>query len=650
MGGLNKAYGILQVKAFDEDKREIRGIASTISPDRSGDVVIPSGIKFKLPLSLLWQHDHDKPVGIIHSATRTKDGLEIVATIAKVDAPSQLAARLDEAWESVKSGLVRGLSIGFIPKKYAPNKTDGYDFTEIELTEISIVTIPANSEGTITQIKQISEQQAALGKTAAQIKPAIGLKSVSLKNKPNEVDNMNYQEMIKRLEATKAEKLEARDAIQKSVSEDGRTKDAAEREQFDTLNDEVKALDLELKDLRDLEAQNIKTAKPVAATQEAGQTSGYSGIVIKQAPEKLEKGIEFARFASVLGAARGNLEVARNISEKRYPNMDRLNHVFKAAVSAGTTTDADFASKLVEYSDMSNDFIEFLRPKTIVGQFGQGGVPALRSIPFNVSIKGQSAGSTAGWVGEGKHKPVTSGKYNSVNLGWAKIAAISVASDELLRFSSPSAERLIRDDLAEAVIAQMDGSFIKIGNAAISGVRPASVTNSINSGVLPAGTASPEADIAALWATADTNNFDVSSAVYITRPSIARKLAGMMNAMDNPRFPEMTPSGGRIGGVPVIVSNHVEANTFVLAFANEIWLADDGVVTLDASREASIIMDTDPEAALALTDAASTPPVFAPQAVNMFQTNNIAFRAERYINWQLRRAGATSAVSAASWA
>ena len=207
--------------------------------------------------------------------------------------------------------------------------------------------------------------------------------------------------------------------------------------------------------------------------------------MIKQAPEKLEKGIEFARFASVLGAARGNLEVARNISEKRYPNMDRLNHVFKAAVSAGTTTDVDFASKLVEYSDMSNDFIEFLRPKTLVGQFGQGGVPALRSIPFNVSIKGQSAGSTAGWVGEGKHKPVTSGKYNSVNLGWAKIAAISVASDELLRFSSPSAERLIRDDLAEAVIAQMDGSFIKIGNAAISGVRPASVINGINAGVLP---------------------------------------------------------------------------------------------------------------------------------------------------------------------
>lgn len=648
MEKINKAYSTMVVKAIDEDKRIIRGIASTPSTDRSGDVLVPKGAKFSLPMPFLWQHDHNAPIGNVISAKVTDKGIEVEVQLSKVDAPSQLAARLEEAWQSIKAGLVRGLSVGFRPVKYSYiDGGDGIEFAEWDWYELSAVTIPANSEGTITQVKQFSEQQAALGNTAAANKPAIGLKSVSIKSKPNEVTTMNYQEMIKRLEATKAEKLEARDSIQKSVSEDGRTKDAAEREQFDTLNDEVKAIDLELKDLKDLEAQNVKTAKPVAGTQEAAQSGSYSGIVIKQAPEKLEKGIEFARFASVLGAARGNLEVARNISEKRYPNMDRLNHVFKAAVSAGTTTDADFASKLVEYSDMSNDFIEFLRPKTIVGQFGQGGVPALRSIPFNVSIKGQSAGSTAGWVGEGKHKPVTSGKYNSVNLGFAKIAAISVASDELLRFSSPSAERLIRDDLAEAVIAQMDGSFIKIGNAAISGVRPASVINGINSGVLPTGTASPEADIAALWETADTNNFDVSSAVYITRPSIARKLAGMMNAMDNPRFPEMTPSGGRIGGVPVIVSNHVEANTFVLAFANEIWLADDGVVTLDASREASIIMDSDPQA---LVDSVDNTAVFAPQAVNMFQTNNIAFRAERYINWQLRRAGATSAVSTASWA
>lgn len=89
------------------------------------------------------------------------------------------------------------------------------------------------------------------------------------------------------------------------------------------------------------------------------------------------------------------------------------------------------------------------------------------------------------------------------------------------------------------------------------------------------------------------------------------------------------------------MSNHVDANAFILAFASEIWLADDGIVTLDASREASIIMDTDPQA---LVDGAGA------TSVNMFQTNSIAFRAERYVNWKTRRANVVNAVSAASWA
>lgn len=70
-------------------------------------------------------------------------------------------------------------------------------------------------------------------------------------------------------------------------------------------------------------------------------------------------------------------------------------------------------------------------------------------------------------------------------------------------------------------------------------------------------------------------------------------------------------------------------------------------MTLDASREASIIMDSDPQA---LVDGVDNTTTFAPQAVNMFQTNNIAFRAERYINWKTRRANVVSGVLTTSWA
>lgn len=645
MGGLNKAYGILQVKALDEDTREIRGIASTISPDRSGDVVIPSGIKFKLPLSLLWQHDHDKPVGIIHSATRTKDGLEIVATIAKVDAPSQLAARLDEAWESVKSGLVRGLSIGFMPKKYAPNKTDGYDFTEIELTEISIVTVPANAEATIQTIKSIAKQ-AASGKQQKQqtkTKPLSGVKSVSI-TEPNKGNNMTYQEMIKRLQATLAEKQAEREAIQKAVSDEGRTKSAEEREAFDTLSDEIKALQLEVNDYQKLEKENMKAAKPVAGpegNQVPEQSKQYSGIAVKAAPEKLEKGIAFARFAGVLGAAKGDLHTAKSIAESRFPEDKRLHHVMKSAVTAGNTQDASWAGNLVEYQEISNDFIEFLRPRTVIGKFGTEGIPALRSIPFNVTIKGQSAGGTAGWVGEGKHKPLTSPGFSTVNLGWFKLAAITAASDELLRFSNPSAERLIRDDLAAAVVEEMDSAFLDATNTGTANVKPKSVTNGV---VVADGTGDAEADIQALWAAAVSANYDLSSAVYLTTPAVALKLASLKTAADNRVFPDVNVFGGSIAGIPLIVSGQADEDIFTLVFASEIYLADDGIVTLDASREASLIMDDNPQALVDAVGAGDIDAVKAARYVSMWQTNQIAFRAERYVNWAKRRPLAVASV------
>ena len=648
---MNKqAFSTFKIKAIDEQARSISGIASTPTPDRSNDIVVPTGAKFSLPLPLLWQHDHQQPIGSVKAAKVTDAGIEIEAELVTPtpDMPSGLKARLEEAYHSIKTGLVRGLSIGFRPIKYSfLDDGDGIEFTEWDFYELSAVTVPANAEASITNIKHFA-QEGASAKQEPKSQAATGRKAVKLSQSKG-THTMKYTEMIARLEQTRQEKLAARDDIQKAVAEENRTKDAAEREAFDTLNDEIKAIDLELKDLRELEKANFQTAKPV--TQEP-QAKDFSGVAIHKAPEKLEKGVAFARFAAALGAAKGELASAEAIAKARFPEDKRLHHVMKAAVAAGTTQNANFAGNLVEYQEISTDFVEFLRPRTIIGQFGANGVPALRSIPFNVTIKGQNGGGSAGWVGEGKHKPLTAQSFSTVNLGWFKLAAITAASDELLRFSNPSAERLIRDDLAQAVIQEMDSAFIQIANSGTTNVKPASITNSLTA--YTNGTASPEADIVGLWTSAVTGNYDLSSAVYITTPSVAMKLMSLTTAADNRRFPDVTVRGGSIGGIPLIVSNSVDADAFILAFASEIFLADDGVVTLDASREASLIMADNPQALYDATQGA-TPTVAdfkAAQSVSMFQTNQIAFRAERYVNWAKRRANAVAGVdsSTVGWA
>lgn len=116
---LKRACSLLTVKSFSEDERVITGIASTPSPDRDGDILEPEGAEFGSAIPFLWQHDHSRPVGQC-TVRRVSEGLEITATLAKPvpDMPSQLAARLDEAWAAIKTGLVRGLSVGFRPHEY----------------------------------------------------------------------------------------------------------------------------------------------------------------------------------------------------------------------------------------------------------------------------------------------------------------------------------------------------------------------------------------------------------------------------------------------------------------------------------------------------------------------------------------------------
>jgi HK97 family phage prohead protease len=166
----NRAYSVLTIKAVDEDRRVVSGIATTPSVDRVGDIIDPLGVKFENPLAFLWQHRHDQPIGSVKFENPTKDGIKFEAEIARTDEPGTLKDRLDEAWQSIKMGLVRAVSIGFRPLEYAFMENGGIRYSETEVYELSAVTIPANSDALITTVKSID---AALRKEAGVPDPEI---------------------------------------------------------------------------------------------------------------------------------------------------------------------------------------------------------------------------------------------------------------------------------------------------------------------------------------------------------------------------------------------------------------------------------------------------------------------------------------------
>lgn len=153
-----RAYSVLNIEKMmdeDEEKMTIKGIASTPTPDRMLDVVDPMGAKFSTPMSLLWQHNHEKPIGHVTFAKPTKTGIPFTAEIPKIKEAGALKDRIDEAIQSIKYKLVTAVSIGFRPIKdaYEFMENGGIHFKEWEWYELSVVTIPANSEAVITAVK-----------------------------------------------------------------------------------------------------------------------------------------------------------------------------------------------------------------------------------------------------------------------------------------------------------------------------------------------------------------------------------------------------------------------------------------------------------------------------------------------------------------
>lgn len=172
------AYSVLKIKTVGEAARIVEGIATTPTVDRVGDIIDPLGVKFTNPLPFLWQHRHDQPIGTVEFGRPTAGGIPFKATIVHPSAVTSavLKERLQEAWDSIQSGMVRAVSIGFRPIEYSYIDGGGIRYTETEVFELSAETIPANADATIDAIKSAD----ALARRAA---GRAGGKSIAAKHR-----------------------------------------------------------------------------------------------------------------------------------------------------------------------------------------------------------------------------------------------------------------------------------------------------------------------------------------------------------------------------------------------------------------------------------------------------------------------------------
>src|SRR5262245_63429492 len=154
---MDRAYSIIgDVKAVDLERRTFAGIATTPDLDRQNQILDPLGVTFTNPLPLLFHHDQAQPIGTVTLSTPTADGIAFEAEIPVITEPGRLRDRVDEAWQSIKAGLIRGMSCGL---RVLERQKDGqiWRLTKSELLELSLVTIPANLNASIHLVKSYAE-------------------------------------------------------------------------------------------------------------------------------------------------------------------------------------------------------------------------------------------------------------------------------------------------------------------------------------------------------------------------------------------------------------------------------------------------------------------------------------------------------------
>ena len=172
MHQMNKIqYFHTEVKGVEKTEKGtlIKGYASTPTVDRGSDVVEPEAFRHSIAKEyrdnpiILFQHKNDRPIGRVEDMRIDSNGLYVEGVIVDNDIEPKIQA-----------GILGTFSIGYIPKHAEYRDKDGIlldpekDYMriwdeegvtrvikELDLVEISVVTVPMNPDARFTLSKSV---------------------------------------------------------------------------------------------------------------------------------------------------------------------------------------------------------------------------------------------------------------------------------------------------------------------------------------------------------------------------------------------------------------------------------------------------------------------------------------------------------------
>lgn len=630
-------------------------VMSDGSVDRMGDVIDPEGWQLdnfhRNPIAL-FSHDPLLPIGKWHDVGVRKG--QLTGRLELMPAQTDLQRQIQTA---VSAGVLRAVSVGFHSDKVEPlGKGGGLRFTEAELVECSLVSVPANPNAlAIAKSLGISPQGQNLifGVHANEERGMPGgLHGVHANrgDLSRKFRTMNYSE---RIESAQQDVVALQDQLAglPDAEDVQKVSDLTQRitevkNKIFTWVEAEKALGSEAAPIT-VPKDRITVYSPTQALP-ASAPKSWAQPKRKQTPDEDHILRHFAATA-IAYVKRQPIEVALAEMYGSYGDFEATKGVVewrtRAATAPATTTTAGWAAELAVTGQgawfnavMAGSIFQPVAGRGMnitLGRYNQISMPTRQATPT-------IAGS---FVAEGAPIPVRQAAFTTVALGLKKMAVITSYTREIAEHSTPEIETILRQLIMDDTGVAVDTVFID--NVAVSSIRPAGIRSGV-SGLTPTaggGFAALVADLKAMVGALAAVNA-MGSLVWIMNPVQQIAISLTQNAGGDFPF-QADINANRLLGYGVVISSTVPAGMVILINADDLMVVQGDTPRFDVSDQATLhFEDTTP---LQITTGAQGSAVAATPVRSMFQTDSLALRMILPMNWALRRAGSVAWVTGVTW-
>ncbi|HYD66188.1 phage major capsid protein [Azospirillum sp.] len=607
-------------------------VLSDETVDRYGDIIMAAGwvlTNFKKNPIALFGHSNGFPIG-----TWTDVRVEGNKLVAKLKLAARgTSARIDELISLVEQGVLRAVSVGFIPIKSEPINPDRpygpQRYTKQELLETSLVSVPANPSA-LTLAKQLNisseTMSLAFGEHAEVRRKDVSNTGEHAASPPATKAPITMKTLSQRIEDAQTALVAKKDKLSELTG-------------ADTLDETAIG---ELTSQIDAEEKTVATLKAAEAKIGAGavrDTPTVPAQARKPLGHQEKNGMDLLVKALVVrGTAHfGGMSIEKAL-EARYPGHEAVGIIAKADQTIGTTTGSHWADDLVQTAYLG--FIEALAGHSIFPDLLGRGLSLTFDRWGTLTMPRRTAGGAGGgFVAEGA--PIRVGKITtaSASLTPKKMGVIVAFSKELAKRSTPAIEGIVRQAILEDTAAILDP--ILLDATAASTARPAGLLNGVAAvGVGFAGGdyQAVKEDIKALVAPFHTANA-ADGIVVLMNPTQGLNMSLMDGPVGDPNWMQRIKDR-----VSFIESTNVPAGRLIAIRASD-FAGAGGDPDFDVSEQATIHMeDTTP-----LEIVSGTGPTTADPVRSLWQTASVGVRMLMDVSWTMRRDGMVSWVNGTSW-